>query len=197
MQIIRSIHILYFLFGIVQMHAQFSKTIHQTFDLDSVTELRLDLIDSFRLEPWNSSSLMVQTSTRMFGASQSLLDFVIKEGRYDVEVQRENGVLHVRHKNPKRVSFQFKNAEFREEIEVIIYYPTEFYQIEPTLLSRPEDTNAATIRKAEVVPLTVVPIDTSVHTTNSKEDLKEEEQTKEENSDPPPTPKKSKSKRRK
>jgi hypothetical protein len=65
-------------------HAQMERTMYQVFELDSAKVVDLDLAGIYELQVWAGSSILVETNIQISHASPEILDFLIKQGRYDV-----------------------------------------------------------------------------------------------------------------
>lgn len=64
--------------------AQMKRTMYQVFEVDSVERVTLDLAGIYELHTWAGNSIMVENNIEISHASPEILDFLIKEGRYDV-----------------------------------------------------------------------------------------------------------------
>lgn len=57
---------------------------YQVFEIDSVKRVTLDLAGLYELHTWAGNSMMIENNIEISHASPEILDFLIKEGRYDV-----------------------------------------------------------------------------------------------------------------
>ncbi len=64
--------------------AQMKRTMYQVFEVDSVKRVTLDLAGIYELHTWAGNSVMIENNIEISHASPEILDFLIKEGRYDV-----------------------------------------------------------------------------------------------------------------
>ncbi|HMX40269.1 MAG TPA: hypothetical protein PK971_01370 [Saprospiraceae bacterium] len=64
--------------------AQMKRTMYQVFEMDSVKRITLDLAGLYELHSWAGNSVMIENNIEISHASPEILDFLIKEGRYDV-----------------------------------------------------------------------------------------------------------------
>lgn len=64
--------------------AQMTRTMYQVFEIDSVKRVTLDLAGLYELHTWAGNSMMIENNIEISHASPEILDFLIKEGRYDV-----------------------------------------------------------------------------------------------------------------
>jgi hypothetical protein len=72
---------LFFAFGAA---AQMERTMYQVFEVDSVKVVNLDLAGIYEVYAWAGSSILAETNIQISHASPQILDFLIKEGRYDL-----------------------------------------------------------------------------------------------------------------
>lgn len=66
--------------------AQMERTMYQVFDLDSVQTAQLEILDMYELHSWAGNSILVETNIQISNASPEILDYLIKNGRYDVKM---------------------------------------------------------------------------------------------------------------
>lgn len=64
--------------------AQMERTIYQVFDVDSVKTVNLDIADIYDIYSWAGSTILIETNVQLSHGSPEILDYLIKEGRYDV-----------------------------------------------------------------------------------------------------------------
>lgn len=67
-------------------YAQMERTMYQVFDVDSVQTVQLDILDMYELHSWAGNSILVETNIQISNASPEILDYLIKNGRYDVRM---------------------------------------------------------------------------------------------------------------
>ena len=60
------------------------RTIYQVFDVDSVKTVHLDIADIYDIFSWAGSTILVETNVQLSHGSPEILDYLIKEGRYDL-----------------------------------------------------------------------------------------------------------------
>ena len=65
-------------------NAQMERTTYQTFEVDSVRVINLDIMGEYEIKTWAGSNLLVETNVQIWDASREILNFLIKEGRYDL-----------------------------------------------------------------------------------------------------------------
>jgi len=64
--------------------AQMTRTMYQVFEVDSVKRVTLDLAGLYELNTWAGNTILIENNIEISHASPEILDFLIKEGRYDV-----------------------------------------------------------------------------------------------------------------
>jgi hypothetical protein len=65
-------------------NAQMERTTYQTFEVDSARVINLDIKGEYEIKTWAGSNLLVETNVQIWDASKEILNFLIKEGRYDL-----------------------------------------------------------------------------------------------------------------
>jgi len=117
-----------FLFIGVSIFAQVTKTLHQTFEIESeVTNVALDIFDEFEVEEWAGNNIMVVTKIELTSGVQHLLDFYVKEGRYDLDSSgEEETALSLVSKDKIRRGMKYKDLTVYETVKMKLYIPEDF-----------------------------------------------------------------------
>ncbi len=74
------------LFLTTLVQAQMERTMYQVFEVDSVKTAQLEILDLYELHSWAGNSILVETNVQISNASPEILDYLIKNGRYDVKM---------------------------------------------------------------------------------------------------------------
>lgn len=121
------ITICFLLFG-ATVFGQVTKTIHQTFEIDEeVASVALDIFDEFEVEEWAGNNIMVVTKVDLTSGAQHLLDFYVKEGRYDIEASgEEDTALSLVSKDNIRRGMKYKDLTVYETVKMKLYIPENF-----------------------------------------------------------------------
>ena len=113
--------------ALTPLHAQFSKTMHTSFEADSARVIRVDIVGEVSVEPWAGNTVLVETRARLYNSSKGVFDyFVEREGRYDVLAEVEGETLRLYSKVPERKTVQSKSGVAREEVLVRVLLPKAF-----------------------------------------------------------------------
>lgn len=123
-------------------NAQVKKTLHQTFELpDENTEVALDIYDEFEVEEWSSNNIMIVTTATLESGIQHILDFYIREGRYDVEKSGEETSMTLTSKDNVRKGMKYKDVMIYEIVEMKLFIPEEYeLQGKNRLVKKAEET---------------------------------------------------------
>ena len=115
------------LFAVSVMNAQFSKTVHNSFEANEVNTISLDLAGDVTVEEWAGNTVLVETQIRLYNASKGIFThFLEKEGRYDVLAEINEGELRIYSKDKVRKVIQTKNGQSTEEVLVRVLIPKQF-----------------------------------------------------------------------
>ena len=60
------------------------RTTYQTFEVDSARVINLDIMGECEIKTWAGSNLLVETNVQIWDANKEILNFLIREGRYDL-----------------------------------------------------------------------------------------------------------------
>ena len=81
-----AIVILFALLSASYVHAQLEKVLHQSFDLDGVNSINLELYGEYEIEKWAGNSILTETSVQIYDATPGIFKhFVEKDKRYGIE----------------------------------------------------------------------------------------------------------------
>ena len=64
--------------------AQMERTVYQSFEIDSVQTITLDIVGDYEVNVWAGNSILTETNIQIWKASPHLLDYFIEEGRYEI-----------------------------------------------------------------------------------------------------------------
>lgn len=71
-------------FTAINAQAQFRKVLHQTFEVDSLQEIHLELNGDVATETWPGNLLMTETVVEIERGARSIFDYFLEGGRYDI-----------------------------------------------------------------------------------------------------------------
>jgi hypothetical protein len=109
--------------------AQMSRTIYQVFDVDSVKTVNLDIADVYDIYSWAGSTILIETNVQLSHGSPEILDYLIKEGRYDVAmdtVAMPSVRIYTKMPDRKKKRVKTPDGEITELPEAKIYVPDSF-----------------------------------------------------------------------
>lgn len=119
--------------------AQMSRTIYQVFEVDSVKTVNLDIADVYEIQSWAGSTILIETNVQLSHGSPEILDYLIKEGRYEVGMDTSAmPTVKIYTKMPDRKKKRVKtpDGEITELPEAKIYVPDNFTWSDKKLLTR-------------------------------------------------------------
>lgn len=108
---------------------QAHKSFHDTFPLDSVKTIHLDLYGEPTVQSWPGNNIMIETKIKLYDASDVILDHFAEAGRYKVEAQEEDGILRLVSLDKERKTIKTKKGECFEEVNTIVYMPDTFKEV--------------------------------------------------------------------
>ncbi len=86
-------------------NAQMERTMYQVFEVDSAKTVALDIVGIYEIHSWAGSSILVETNIQIWEGSREILNYLIKEGRYDVSMDSTAGPT------PTEMKIYTKNKE--------------------------------------------------------------------------------------
>ena len=109
---------------ITDLSAQIVKTIHQAFPMEkSSTQVHIDISYPFEHKTWVGDYVLVETTINLSNATQSIMDFLHKSGRYKVEQYKYQTGAGLRMKKMPRKAVQTSKGLCEEKVLVTIYIP--------------------------------------------------------------------------
>ena len=132
---------LIFLFSIVSLNAQLEKTIHQTFEVEGLDALSVDLIsDTTLLVPWAGNTILTETKVKLYDASPSIMaHFMEKEKRYEIEADTIESKLRLYSVVTERKPIRTRSGECPEYVNIRVFIPEEFKLDGDNTLKRTKD----------------------------------------------------------
>lgn len=109
--------------------AQMSRTIYQVFEVDSVKTVNLDIADVYEIQSWAGSTILIETNIQLSHGSPEILDYLIKEGRYDVSmdtVVMPEVRIYTKMPDRKKKRVKTPDGEITEIPEAKIFVPDTF-----------------------------------------------------------------------
>lgn len=129
---------LFLLIGSLSLSAQLKHTQHQTFQLDSINQVQINLVDPFTVETWAGNQLMTETQVQLYQASESVLQFFLKNDRYSIVTDSAaTNMMSLLSKDTERKRIRTKFGECEERIAVRIFVPKNFEQKGENTWARP------------------------------------------------------------
>ncbi len=115
--------------GWITSRAQMEKTIHQSFMLENVKSVSLQLNWDIEIVPWEGSALMTETVVKLYDASPAILNYLIEEEkRYAINATSLSDSLLLRSNEKKREYIQTKNGVCSEIVLVKVHVPKDFIE---------------------------------------------------------------------
>jgi len=124
-----------FSFG-TSLFGQLKETIHQTFEINDAQSIKLDLAGDFEIVTWAGNTLMSKTYIELSDAQPSILNYYLKEGRYELKGNATGESFALVAKNKNRQPIRYKALTCYEYTKVVIYVPDDFVETSATTLVR-------------------------------------------------------------
>lgn len=112
--------------GWYPLAAQLQRILHQSFELDSVNGIELDIYGDFVTRSWAGNAVLTETQVKLYGATQGILDFAIEQGRYEIEAVSAGQTVVLASRDKVRPAISTSKGQSYEEILTTIYIPDQF-----------------------------------------------------------------------
>ena len=119
-----------------ELFGQLKETVHQTFEIEDVQSINLDLAGDFEIVKWAGNTLMSKTYIELSDARPSILNFYLKDGRYELEGTSSGESFSLVSKDKNRHPIKYKELNCYEYTNVIIYVPDDFVENSKNTLVR-------------------------------------------------------------
>lgn len=114
---------------------------HQTFELnDSVQVIVLDSVGTNQIESWAGNALMTASTVRLYRASENIMEYMIKQGRYELQIRREGEVLLLQPASQQRPPISSDAGQVVEEVDLRIFMPDSFVRADSIRFERKAET---------------------------------------------------------
>ena len=124
------------------LFGQLKETIHQTFEIDDAQSINLDLAGDFEIIKWAGNTLMSKTYIELSDARPSILNYYLKEGRYELLGNASGELFSLVAKDKNRRAIKYKDLTCYEYTKVVIYVPDDFVETSATSLVRQTEDQA-------------------------------------------------------
>lgn len=122
----------FLLLGIGSTHAQIQKVIHQMHPLSTSCQIINLEIENPKLEVHytSGSRIMIETHVKLKHSNPSIIDFMVKHGRYDLSFEdHENGKELFIQEKKQLPEVKLKGKVLEESISYVIYIPRSIKQV--------------------------------------------------------------------
>ncbi|MEM9824227.1 MAG: hypothetical protein AAF985_24290 [Bacteroidota bacterium] len=127
------------LFSIQITSAQLSQVLHQTFELDEIDAVSLNIVGEYEIEKWAGNTIMTETSVQIYDASPSIFKHFVREGRYEILGESADAGFKLSSKDVERKTIRTKRGDCYEFIKIRIFVPEDFDLVDNKNLVRRED----------------------------------------------------------
>jgi len=118
------------------LFGQLKETVHQTFEIDEAQSINLDLAGDYEIVKWAGNTLMSKTYIELSDAKPSILNYYLKEGRYELEGNASGENFSLVSRDKDRQPIKYKKLTCYEYTKVVIYVPDDFVEASKTSLVR-------------------------------------------------------------
>lgn len=125
-----------FLFASMPLFAQLQKVTHKTFNIGKANTVQFDIYDDFEVELWPADNIMIETNIKLYEASNGILEFFIKQGRYEIDMEELETVINLVSKDKERRTVKTRKGECYEQVKHRVFLPDDFKKASDNSWSR-------------------------------------------------------------
>lgn len=143
-------------------HAQLEKVLHQTFFLEEIDLVALNVAGDIEIEQWAGNTIMTETRVKLYEGSPGIINYFVKAGRYDIE-KEDFGTTGIKlnSKDNIRRPIRTKTGECYEEVTVRVFVPEDFEKNQNGTLERVKEevSKVKNVSKPDSIAIKSVAID--------------------------------------
>lgn len=117
-----------------QLFAQMERTVYQVFEVDSVQNVTLDIVGFTypELHVWAGNNILTEANIQVWEASPAIVNFLIDQGRYAFESEKNGDSLRVFTKVRKREDIKLPgmHSKCTEQTTIKVFIP-DIYEWDP------------------------------------------------------------------
>lgn len=133
----KNILFIYLALQSIALHGQLQQIIHQSFAVDEMNQISLDIFGEYSVEVWPGSEVLTETTVKLTNASNSILKYLIESKRYAIQLdtleERSVSLVSV---DKKRLNIKTSKGISKEEINIRIFVPDFFEKKNEQLWTR-------------------------------------------------------------
>lgn len=130
--------------------AQMERTVYQVFEVDSAQTVTLDIVGFTypELHVWAGNSILTEANIQIWDASPEIVNFLIEQGRYAFEQEKEGDLLRVFTKIRKREDIKLPGMHSKcvEQTTVKVFVP-DIYDWDPAEWTAEQTDKPKTLRR--------------------------------------------------
>lgn len=115
-----------FLCVVSAAQSQAVRRFHQDFNLDQASAILFDVDGEIEVVTWPGSNILVEAHISTDNGSTAILNFLQKEGRFDLAIENNNGVVTVVSKLKNHQPIKVKGVDMQEKRKYLISVPDSF-----------------------------------------------------------------------
>ncbi len=108
------------------LFGQIERSFYQSYEVDSVQRINLNLPEDFELYEWAGNTILVETHIQLFDATPTLLDFFVKQKRYEMAVTKTPEAIELAPFLADRKPIRTSRGECTEVVSVKVFVPDTF-----------------------------------------------------------------------
>jgi len=127
--------------------AQLSKTLHQSFEIDSLNQISLDLHGDVEIAFWEGNTVLTETKVDLYDATQNIFKHFLQVGRYKVELNESAKLGGLKHIDKVRKPIFTSEGQCWEAIELTVFLPDTFKKVDDKNYKRQTEAELAAEKK--------------------------------------------------
>ena len=112
----------------ISSFGQLKKVLHQTFELDSVTNLVANVYDEYEVVMWAGNNVMSETTVELYSGSKGVLKHFIEAGRYQINLNRQGDRAVLVSQDSVRNPIRTSQGECSEIVQLKLFIPEHFQE---------------------------------------------------------------------
>ncbi len=113
-------------FTLVSLNAQVIQQFHESYEINEVTDIKVDIEGEVEYVKWKGRALMVESYIRLENGSSAIMRHFLKKGRYNIISDESETRLVVESEFKNRQAIVTPNGTCDEIVQIKVFYPDIF-----------------------------------------------------------------------
>ncbi len=120
----------------LNLSGQIRHTFHNTYELEEIESIQLDVVGEVKFIKWKGTSLMTETIIELGNATKGILRHLLNKQRYELTDNSDGTTLTIESVTKERKAVITQHGSCDEYVGITIYVPKDFEVMNDNLIVR-------------------------------------------------------------